>query len=53
MVVEVKVGGVEIPVFEHNEHEVVRMKFSEILAALVIVEALHVGIKPHLAAAQR
>ena len=53
VVVEVKVGGVEIPVFEHNEHEVVRMKFSEILAALVIVEALHVGIKPHLAAAQR
>ena len=46
VVVEVKVGGVEIPVFEHNEHEVVRMKFSEILAALVIVEALHVGVKP-------
>ena len=53
MVVWIEVRSVEIAVVQHHQHEIVRVELAEVVAAFVEVQALHIGIEPHLATSQR
>ena len=53
VIVDVEVGGVELAVVEDDEYQVVGVELAQILSVLVVVEALHVVVEPHLAAAER
>ena len=52
VVVHIEVGDVELAVVEHHEYGIVFVELAQQGAVLVVVEAFHIGVEPHLAAAQ-
>ena len=52
MVVGIEVGQVKIAVVEDDENVVIFVEFAEQLSVLIIVETLHVGVKPHFSSTQ-
>ena len=47
-----EVGQVKIAVVEDDENVVIFVEFAEQLSVLIIVETLHVGVKPHFSSTQ-
>ena len=52
MVFGIEGGGNVVAIFENDEHLVVAKELTEREAASVVVEAEHVGVKPHFASAE-
>ena len=52
MVVQVKVGEVEVAVVEHHENLVFIVELSEEASVFIVVEAVDIGIIPYLASAK-
>ena len=52
VIVDVKVGSVEFAILQHNENRVVAMEFTKIIPTVVIIQALHIMVEPHLTASQ-
>ena len=52
MVVGIKVRDIELATLEDNQYGIVFIKFAQQSAVVVIVDAVYVGVEPHLAAAQ-
>ena len=53
MVVGIEVREVELAVIKHHEYRVALVKLAQQLAMVIVIDALYVGIEPHLAASQR
>ena len=53
MVARVKVGDVELAAREYHQDVVVVVELAEVVAVAFVVDAVHVGVEPHLATAQR
>ena len=52
MVVHIEVGGVELSVVQNDQNLVVAHELAQIVAALVIVQSVHIVVEPHLSSAQ-
>ena len=52
VVVEVEVGGVKLAALQDDEHVIVGVELAKVLSAAVVVEALHIVVEPHFAAAK-
>ena len=52
MVVGVEVGDVEVAVVEYHEDALSVVELSEEPSVLIVVDAVHVGVEPHLSASQ-
>ena len=52
MVFGIEGGGNVVAIFENDEHLVVAKELTEREAASVVVEAEHIGVKPHFASAE-
>ena len=52
MVVEIKVGRVEITIVKNDQDAVFTSKFTQILSMFIVVEAVDIFIKPNFASTQ-
>ena len=52
MVVQVKVAEIIVTILQNNQYLVVIEEFAQHLSVLIVVQTVHIGVKPHLAAAQ-
>ena len=49
MVVGVEVCGVELPILQNDQNKVFAVELAKILTALIVIQALHIVVKPNLA----
>ena len=52
MVVHVEVGQIEITILQYHQDAVVLVELTQQTAMLVVVQTVHVGVEPYLAASQ-
>ena len=52
MVVHIEVREVELAVVKHHKYRVVLVKLAQQSAVVVVINAFHVGVEPHLTASQ-
>ena len=52
MVVQIEIGQVEITVLQNHQDAVILVELTQQFAVLVVVQAVHIGVEPHLATAQ-
>ena len=53
MVVGIEVGDIKLARLQHHQNGVVLVKLAEQTSVLVIVDAVHIGVEPHLPSAER
>ena len=52
VIVEVEIGGVELPVLQDNEYEVVRVELTQVLSTSIVIKALYIMVKPNSSTAE-
>ena len=52
VIVEVEIGGIELPVLQDNEYEVVRVELTQVLSTSIVIKALYIMVKPNSSTAK-
>ena len=52
MIVDIKIGNIELRIIQHHQNLVIIVKLSQVSSLLVVIDSVHVKVKPHFTSTQ-